>query len=111
MPIDEKNQKSVKVRRIVPDDLVPKPVTQVLWTRVGSDVQLDFGHADFQDIHSIINSDDGDENVELEVKITDRFILTPTAALEFARMAHSYMAEMKDRPIVPESFELETKKK
>ena len=70
-------------RVVVRPENPPKPVHKVFWSRVGNDILLDVGYIALVETRAAITkAKEGEEPEPLSFYVTDRFSLTPQAAVE-----------------------------
>jgi len=92
--------KRVRLRRVLSDlKAVPKPLLRGIWTRVGADVQLDLGHCDLHDLREVITG--GVEEGAVDFIVTDRFVLSPQAALDLLETFQDIVKDLQQQGLLP----------
>lgn len=81
----------------------PKPVHKFFYTVLGGEIALETGYYDIRDLRAKINDaqESNEEEAQGTVFVTDRFSLSPAAALDLLNTAESLVAHLKETGILP----------
>jgi hypothetical protein len=103
-PASAPKQKSIQVTldKILVDPNSPtKAVTNVFWTRLGNDIQLEFGAVDLAEIRGVmVSPTEGDTPPVIPVKIYDRYIISMSVLGELKKMIDDTLVALRDRPVL-----------
>ncbi len=73
----------------------PKPANQFFYTVLGDSIQLDISHVDLVEARAAFETIKTGAQADLPVYVTDRFILTPEAALNLLMAAKDLVATLR----------------
>jgi hypothetical protein len=87
----------------------PKPIGHLTWTKVGTEIQLDVGHMDFQELSAAMNAarnegvgqGENEKGVEVSVYITDRFTASPKDILGVHQELTKLVNELRREGVLP----------
>ena len=91
-------------RNLVAPKEPPKPLHQLLFTRVGHDIQLDAGYFDMVELRPFV--DQANETAtELTFNVTDRFLITPTNAMQIYESLTAMVKDIRENNLLPEGYD------
>src|SRR5690606_11390635 len=95
----------VKINRVIQNsNAPPKQVNKVFWTRVGSDIQLDFGYFDLPSLREAINAySESSDPQPVNLIITDRFVLSAKSALEIHGELSRMVDDLRENAMLPQA--------
>lgn len=101
---EQPKEVQLKVNRVLQNsNLPPKQLNKVFWTRVGSDIQLDLGHFDLPNLREAINaSADSKEVQPVNLMVTDRFIVSPSSAMDIYNTFSEIIEDLRKNNILPQ---------
>ena len=81
----------------------PKALHKILWTRVGSEVQLDLGYYDINEVNTAIEEGKKKqaERVSTNLYITDRFVVSPTTVVQLSEDIEGLVKSLKEVNLWP----------
>ncbi len=110
VPKDEAERIGVSLERILlrPDE-PPKPIHRFFYAVVGNEISLEVGYYDIRTLHLAMKArkSGSDEPVESKFYVTDRFVLSPSAAVDMYRNARNLLKFLKEQDLLPEGTEQE----
>lgn len=101
---EQPKEARLKINRVLQNaNLPPKQLNKVHWTRVGSDLQLDFGHYDLPNLRDAINAyQDSKEVQPVNLMVTDRFVISPTTAVDLHNTFSAIVQDLRENNLLPQ---------
>ena len=105
------------VRTLLHPQQPPKPVSHVNWTRLGAEVQLDFGFVDLHEVNALITAQKeaektgikNENRVEVKTYVTDRFIASPTTIVAIFTELEKLVNDLRKEGLIPSSGDTKDK--
>lgn len=91
---------TIRVKRVLVDpNSAPKAAHKFMFTRVGVDIVLEVGHYDLSKLREAIEADKAGKTNDAELQevdlfISDRFVLSPQGVSDLASVAKSLESDM-----------------
>jgi len=90
---------TIKLKRVlVNPQIPPKPAHKFLFTRVGVDLVLEVGYFDLPELREAVEAGkskaENAEPDEVQLHITDRFVLSPQGVMDLAQVANQLQQDV-----------------